>query len=179
VICTLLFSAVRGHRARLMRRPLVRTLQQTGMDIILRAATTDDTDFLYRLHRAAMQEYVVQTWGQWDEAWQSHYFQQHFDPAACQIIVLHGQDIGVISVVRQVTDIFLSNIELLPAYQGLGIGTQLIKALVDEAHRKRVPITLQVLKVNPARRLYERLGFSISGETTTHYQMSATLSVTT
>ncbi len=149
------------------------------MDIILRAATRNDTDFLYRLHRAAMQEYVARTWGQWDEAWQSHYFQQHFDPAACQIIVLHGKDIGVISVVRQVTDIFLSNIELLPTYQGQGIGTQLIKALVDEAYRKRVPITLQVLKVNPARRLYERLGFSISGETTTHYQMSATLSVTT
>ena len=100
--------------------------------------------FLYRLHRAAMQEYVVQTWGQWDEAWQSHHFQQHFDRAACQIIVLHGQDIGVISVVRQVTDIFLSNIELLPTYQGQGIGTQLIKALVDEAHRKEVQLYAQL-----------------------------------
>ena len=121
---------------------------------------------------------MVQTWGQWDETWQSHYFQQHLDPSACQIIVLHGQDIGAISVVRRVTDIFLSNIELLPAYQGHGIGTQLIQTLLDEAQQKKVAITLQVLKVNPARRLYERLGFVISGETTTHYQMSATPSVT-
>lgn len=126
-----------------------------------------------------MQAYVAQTWGQWDEAWQSQYFRQHFKPSAHQIIVLHGQDIGAISVVRRDTDIFLGTIELLPAHQGQGIGTQLIKALIDEAHQKGIPLTLQVLKVNPARRLYERLGFSIIGETTTHYQMSATPSITT
>jgi GNAT superfamily N-acetyltransferase len=148
------------------------------MDVTLRAATEDDADFLYRLHRAAMQVYIAQTWGQWNEAWQAQYFRQHFDPTACQIVVLHGQDIGALSVVRRATDIFLSSIELLPAYQGQGLGTQLIKTLIDEARRKRVPIGLQVLKVNSARRLYERLGFSISGETTTHYQMSITSSVT-
>jgi ribosomal protein S18 acetylase RimI-like enzyme len=149
------------------------------MNVTLRGATTNDADFLYRLHRAAMQAYVVQTWGQWDETWQSQYFQHHLDPSAYQIIVLHGQDIGAISVVRRVTDIFLGNIELLPAYQRQGIGTQLIQTLLDEAHQKGVAVTLQVLKVNPARRLYERLGFSIRGETTTHYQMSTTPSMTT
>lgn len=148
------------------------------MNVTLREVTTDDADFLYRLHRAAMQAYVVQTWGQWDETWQSQYFQQHFDPSACQIIVIQGQDVGAISVVRRVTDIFLSNIELLPAYQGHGIGTQIIKTLLDEAHQEGVAITLQVLKVNPARRFYERLGFSICGETTTHYKMSTTPGVT-
>jgi hypothetical protein len=44
-----------------------------------------------------MQAYVVQTWGQWeDEAWQAQYFQQRYVPSACQVIVLDGQDIGVI-----------------------------------------------------------------------------------
>ena len=153
---------------------MARFPRQIDMDVTLRAATKDDADFLYSLHRAAMQAYVAQTWGQWDEAWQSQYFQQHFDPSARQIIVLHGQDIGTFSVIRQVTDIFLNDIELLPAYQGHGIGTQLIQRLIDEARQTGASITLQVLKVNPARRLYERLGFSISGETPTHYQMSAT-----
>jgi tRNA(Arg) A34 adenosine deaminase TadA/ribosomal protein S18 acetylase RimI-like enzyme len=152
--------------------------REIGMDITLRAAATDDADFLYRLHRAAMQNYVAQTWGQWDEAWQAQYFQQHFDPSACQIIVLHGQDVGVLSVLRRVTDIFLVSIELLPACQGQGIGTHLIRTLMDEAHQQGVPLTLQVLKVNPARRLYERLGFSISGETPTHYQMSVPPGIT-
>jgi len=153
--------------------------RQTGMNVALRAATTDDADFLYRLHRAAMQVYVAQTWGQWDEAWQAQHFRQHFGPLTCQIIVLHRQDIGVLCVVRRATEVFLGNLELLPTYQGQGIGTQLLKTLIDEAHQKRIPLTLQVLKVNPARRLYERLGFSISGETTTHFRMSITPKVTT
>ena len=142
--------------------------------VTLRAATTDDADFLYHLHRAAMQAYVVHTWGRWDEAWQWQRFRQHFDPSACQIVVLHGQDIGAIRVARRAADIDLSSIELLPAYQGQGIGTQLITTLIAEAHQAGIPLTLQVLKVNPARRLYERLGFSTCGETATHYLMRAT-----
>jgi ribosomal protein S18 acetylase RimI-like enzyme len=144
-----------------------------SMNITLRFSTMNDIDFLFRLHRTAMQTYVTQTWGAWDEGWQLQHFQQHFDPDHCQVIVLEGKDIGVISVVRQVTGMFLSNIELLPAYQGQGIGIYLIKTLLDEARQKGVMLTLQVLKVNPAHRLYERLGFVISSETVTHYQMSA------
>jgi len=139
--------------------------------VTLRTATTKDGDFLYRLHRSAMQRYVIETWGQWDEAWQSQYFYQHFNPGACQIIVFHAEDIGVICVERRPTDIFLSSIEVLPAYQGQGIGTQLITALRDEARQRGVPLSLRVLKVNPARRLYERVGFVISGKTATHYLM--------
>ena len=65
--------------------------------ISLRLGTSEDSDFLYDLHRAAMQQYVAQTWG-WDEAWQWNYFQQHFNPAECQIITFEGKDVGVLSV---------------------------------------------------------------------------------
>jgi ribosomal protein S18 acetylase RimI-like enzyme len=134
-----------------------------------------DADFLFQLHRTAMQIYVTETWGTWNEDWQLQHFQKHFDPSACQVIMLRGQDIGIISVDRQESGIFLSNLELLPAFRGLGIGTALLKTLLEEAQQKGLPLTLQVLKVNPARRLYERLGFVVSGETSTHFQMSAAL----
>ena len=145
------------------------------MDVTLREATPNDANFLYRLHRAAMQAYVIQTWGHWDEAWQSQQFQERFDPHACQVVVTGSEDIGVIKVARRTTDIFLTSIELLPNWQGQGIGTYLIRALMTEARAQGVPVTLQVLKVNPARKLYKRLGFSITGETTTHYLMSTGL----
>ncbi len=40
------------------------------MNVSLRPAVPEDFDFLYGLNRATMKEYVVETWGQWDEPWQ-------------------------------------------------------------------------------------------------------------
>jgi ribosomal protein S18 acetylase RimI-like enzyme len=138
----------------------------------LRPATVQDADFLYRLHKAAMQHYVAQTWG-WDEAWQQQHFRRHFDPSTCQIIVSQGHAVGVLAVVRDASAVYLRTIEVLPAYQGRGLGTHLISALLAEAHHSGRPLVLQVLKVNPARHLYARLGFTITEETPTHYVMYA------
>ncbi|MGI8592760.1 MAG: GNAT family N-acetyltransferase [Solirubrobacteraceae bacterium] len=46
--------------------------------------------------------------------------------------------------------------------RGAGLGTALLTALVDEAHRQGHPaLSLSVLHENPAVRLYERLGFRL------------------
>jgi ribosomal protein S18 acetylase RimI-like enzyme len=56
-------------------------------------------------------------------------------------------------------EIYLSRIELHPGYQGRGIGTSLIRALIDEAARKGQDLVLDVLTVNfRAQALYQRLG---------------------
>ena len=137
----------------------------------LRPATGGDYDFLYALQRVTYREYVIQTWGVWDEAWQQDYFHAHFDPAREQIIVVDRQDAGAISVDRRPGELFLANIQILPAYQNGGLGTALIRQLLAEAQRRGVPMVLQVLRVNPARRLYERLGFRVVEETPTHFVM--------
>jgi ribosomal protein S18 acetylase RimI-like enzyme len=142
-------------------------------EISLRPATAEDSDFLYDLHRAAMQHYVAQTWG-WDEAWQRNNFRQHFNPAECQVITYQGRACGFVSVLERETEVFLKFIEVLPEYQNHGIGTAVIKSILEEAHRSGQPVGLQVLKVNPARALYGRLGFITTGETATHYLMKAT-----
>lgn len=55
----------------------------------------------------------------------------------------------------------LIQIQLAPEVQGRGIGEALIRRLVDEARSAGAALTLHVLHANPARRLYERLGFRI------------------
>ncbi len=142
------------------------------MEVNLRPAKPEDAEFLYYLLKAAMQHYVAQTYG-WDEPWQQAHFQETFDPARQQVIVLNGRDIGVIAVERKDTEFFLTRIYLLPAYQNQGIGSRLIQALLREAFDRHLPVRLRVLKVNPARRLYERLGFKVVEETDTHYFMEA------
>jgi len=136
----------------------------------LRPATDKDGDWIYRLKVMTLKAYVAQTWG-WDEAYQRERFRQRFDPSSYQIVVVDGQEVGVIQVEWRETEVFLGNIQIAPECQGRGLGSSLIRDVLAEAESVRLPIVLQVLKVNPARRLYERLGFVITEETATHYKM--------
>jgi ribosomal protein S18 acetylase RimI-like enzyme len=136
----------------------------------LRPADPDDYDFVFGVHCAAMRSSVERVYG-WDEDWQARYFRERFSLARRQIIRYDGADIGYISIEEQTTSLFLNTIAILPPYQGRGIGTTLIRRLKQQARRRGIPVTLQVLRGNPARALYERLGFEVTGETSTHYQM--------
>ena len=140
------------------------------MRIGLRPGTLEDREYLWWLHRETMQDDVDKTWG-WDEAFQRGQFDENFDPLRLLIIQRGSEPIGYISVRRPGDEIFLAAIEIAPARQNQGIASQLIKELLDEADRSHLPVKLSVLKINPARRLYERLGFQCTGETPTHYWM--------
>ena len=80
----------------------------------LRPATRNDYQFLYQLLVSTMKQYVDQTWG-WEEAHQQARFQARFRPADHQIIVVDGCEVGVISVHRSRTCLFLSEIQIAPA----------------------------------------------------------------
>lgn len=138
------------------------------MEIRLRPITEADYDFLRRLHNAALKRYVEETWG-WDEEWQARDFREKFDPNAGNVINVDGVDAGLWWVAERDDEIVLVSIRLLPEFQRRGIGTRLIRGLTENSDR---PVRLKVLKVNPARRLYERLGFSISRDLDTHYEMT-------
>ena len=140
------------------------------MRYALRPATAGDYDFIYKVKTITLKEYVAQTWG-WNEADQQSRFSASFDPAQWQIVQLDGRNIGVLCLEREEGGLFLANIEILPPFQNRGIGTRIIEDILASARRDCLPVRLQVLKVNPARRLYERLGFVVTSETDTHYLM--------
>lgn len=126
-----------------------------------RQATAADYDFLFKLHCLAMRAYIEPLWG-WHEEWQADYFRQKFDPRARKIIVIDGQDAGVLVVEEKPDELYLGLIELLPDFQGRGIGSSILRRLKREAEDKGLPLGLRVLRTNePARRLYERLGFQV------------------
>jgi ribosomal protein S18 acetylase RimI-like enzyme len=135
-----------------------------------RPATHADRDSLYRLHVAAMHTHIEQVWG-WDDVWQQRYFDDHFDPSRSQLVVVDGVDVGVLAVEWREDVAFIANIEVLPEYQGRGLGAAIIQGVIADAAARGLPVALHVLKINPARRLYERLGFIVTGETDTHYLM--------
>jgi ribosomal protein S18 acetylase RimI-like enzyme len=88
------------------------------------------------------------------------------------IIIFNGQAVGRLLVVRGDEEFRLADIALLPDYRRAGIGTVIVKELMEEAGRERKPLRLQVEKSNAeALRLYGRLGFATTGENDTHFQM--------
>ena len=68
-------------------------------------------------------------------------------------------------------EVRLDRVFLLPECQNRGIGTRLVRDVLAEARAAGLPVRLRVFRVNPARRLYERLGFVATGETDTHALM--------
>lgn len=84
--------------------------------------------------------------------------------AATSIVTLDGVDIGWLTVVREEGRIELEGIYLAPAYQRRGLGSELVRRVVVEAASSGSSLLLSAAKVNPARRLYERLGFRLVGE---------------
>ena len=130
----------------------------------LRPARRDDEEFLFALHRSAMQDYVEAAWG-WDERWQREHFAATYAPR-CQAVIVaaeRGQlrDIGRISLTRHWRKFFLRDIELVPEVRNRGIGTAIIGALLTLAAEETRAVELFVLKHNPAQRLYARLGFHV------------------
>lgn len=137
----------------------------------LRPAVEQDHDFLYQLHVATMQTYISAMWG-WHEEWQREYFDRKWNPSAFQVIQVAGQDAGVLVMHWQENEGVLELIELLPEFQHHGVGTAVIQDLQQQAQARHLPITLHVLKSDePARRLYERLGFRISEERSDRFVM--------
>jgi GNAT superfamily N-acetyltransferase len=136
----------------------------------LRPATEADYEFLYALHSATMKEYVDAVWG-WDEVAQQDMFRQRFDPSQRQVIVVSGWDAGMLEVRWGETEVFIANLLLAPAFQRRGIGAAILRDILDEADARGLPVLLRVLRGNPARRLYERLGFVVTEEAPERFYM--------
>ena len=142
------------------------------MRYTLRPATADDRDGLFALRCATMRPYVEQTWHAWDATAQRALFEAALALTDMQVIVAGGGDAGLLHVERDADGIFLANIQIHPDFQNRGLGTAVIRTLLDEARTRGEPVRLQVLKVNHAAcRLYQRLGFAITGETAHHVRL--------
>lgn len=143
------------------------------MDFGLRPAVANDCAWLWETKTRCLRTYIEQTYGAWDEDTQRARFDATFSPEEIQIATVEGHDAGFIHARQDADTLQLFNLMVAPEFQGRGLGTALLRHLQTQASQHRVPIRLQVMKVNPARRLYERVGFTVipSEEIPTHYRM--------
>jgi ribosomal protein S18 acetylase RimI-like enzyme len=146
----------------------------------LRPATKDDSDFLFFLYASSRRsELAILGWNRQQEETflrmqfnaQTLSYEQVFERGDHSIVMFGQQRCGRCIVLRKEREILLVDIALLPEFQNRGFGTGLLRLLIRESEETAQALRLQVARNNPARRLYERLGFLDVGEDQIYCQM--------
>jgi ribosomal protein S18 acetylase RimI-like enzyme len=137
--------------------------------IEFRSADVKDFDYCARLYFAGIEPIIQRL--KLDRASQVADFRQRWAPNEVQIINRGGVDVGWFQIATSRNEIFLAQIFVEPSVQNQGIGTEVMHRLTKQAKRAGKAVTLGVVKSNPARRLYERLGFRITSEDNQKFYM--------
>ncbi|GAA2742114.1 GNAT family N-acetyltransferase [Kitasatospora cinereorecta] len=87
-----------------------------------------------------------------------------FAPEHTWVIESDGAVAGCVALRPAEDAHWLEHFYLTPHLQGGGIGTAVLRELLDRCDRDGLPVRLNVLQGSPARRLYERLGFTLETE---------------
>jgi len=130
-------------------------------------ATDGDRAYLLGLRKLTMVEHLEKS-GQFlsDE---EHELRLNDAYDCSHIIVYENELIGTLKF-RQLGDrLEIMQLQIHPEFQNKGLGRKVMQQVLDETEFKFVELT--VLKDNPALRLYERLGFIITGEDQYEYFM--------
>ena len=129
----------------------------------LRPVTDDDFDFLWRLRVQTLKPHIEKLFG-WDEQGAKQILLRMMPDS--HLVLVGGESAGVLKVTEQDGYVVLNEIGLMPNRQNKGLGTRIIKDVISLADGLGMPVELQVFSINPAVKLYEKLGFQ-----TTHYKM--------
>jgi ribosomal protein S18 acetylase RimI-like enzyme len=139
----------------------------------LRPVEDADRAFLVELYGSTREEELAQV--QWDDGARRAFVEQQFSAqdahyranypgATLDVIEVDGAPAGRLYVHRGPSDIRIMDIALAPAFRGRGIGTALLGSLMEEADASGRKLSIHVEQNNPARSLYDRLGFRPAGE---------------
>jgi len=119
-----------------------------------------------------MRSYVEAAFGSWESDVQRRRSDEAFNRATCSLVMVDDVRAGMLVVEERSSEVFLGKIYLMPEFQNQGVGTVLIRQLIDRANTQQKPLRLRVLRVNSAaRRLYERLGLVVTHSTADHHYL--------
>ncbi|MCR4279495.1 MAG: GNAT family N-acetyltransferase [Candidatus Zambryskibacteria bacterium] len=132
----------------------------------LRTSEAKDAKFLFHVKIEAMKptSSISRTALDYDKEFAEYL--KKFEPEKIQVIQFAGKDVGRLRIVRSPNSIYIGGIQILPEFQGKGIGTAILKDLIAESETTRIPITLEVHHANKrAISFYKNLGFRENGKT--------------
>lgn len=149
----------------------IQTELPRGGLLTVRPVVKEDEPFLVALYGSTRANELAQVqWGegqleafvQWQFDLQQHEYEARFPDAEYDLIMVDECAAGRIWIGRDEEQVRLLDIALLPEFQNRGVGTMLLRRLIDEAARVGKPLRHMVFVLNDdAQRFYERLGFVV------------------
>ena len=91
---------------------------------------------------------------------QARYYREAYPDASFEVIEVDGMPAGRLYIDRSPSEIRIVDITLASEHRGHGIGSGLVQGILEQGRASGRPVTIHVEFENPARRLYERLGFT-------------------
>ena len=143
------------------------------MKIEFRKCKQDDVSFILELKELGMKWYIEKIYG-WNIEIQKEKTKREIEKFidTMKIIVVDNQDIGVTNFFEDKGKYHVGLIIVHPDYQGKGIATKIINDYIDIAKKEQKEILIKTYKCNPAKKLYEKLGFKQYDEDDTHVYLS-------
>jgi GNAT superfamily N-acetyltransferase len=139
----------------------------------LRLASLADSEFAYAVLCKTIRPYVEQTFGIWQEAQVRAQLANNISAGFTEIILAGGRPVGILTVKELERHVQLDQLFVLPEHQRNGIGTERVLHILQRATQLGLPVHLRVLRVNPAKRLYERMGFFVTSEEPERFYMQS------
>jgi putative acetyltransferase len=136
----------------------------------LRDAQADDQEFIFEAYKKSLKEHVDWAWG-WNEEFQRAGFWTHHPLAQFRVIEVDGKRAGGIHVAESDAVNFVRLIFLLPQFRMRGLGSALLMQEAEHASKEHKALSLKVIKSNPAKSLYDRLGFIEVAQDEVSYEM--------
>ncbi|NYV76157.1 GNAT family N-acetyltransferase [Streptomyces sp. UH6] len=129
----------------------------------LRPAVPADVETIAEL-RATVLRPDLERLGRFDEHRVRQRFRDSWAPAHTSVVTADGSFAGSVTLRPAEDGRVLEHFYLDPGRQGRGLGTAVLRALLDRSDAAGETIRLNVLNGSPARRLYERHGFTVEAE---------------
>lgn len=140
------------------------------MTFKLRIASQGDIDFLVNLRIQTMSEHLDEAGWFMDDAGHLERVLINFED--CYVIENSEEAIGMVKYLNHADKIFVMQLQVLAKFQRRGIGQAVMEHLIELAHADEKHVELHVLKANPAKQLYERLGFVVYDEDRLEFHMT-------
>ncbi|SDL02503.1 L-amino acid N-acyltransferase YncA [Nonomuraea maritima] len=125
----------------------------------LRPASAADVERVAEL-RAVVLRPDLERLGRYDEQRVRRRLRDGFAPEHSWLITVGGYFAGSVALRPDGDTYWLEHFYLTPETQGAGIGSAVLRHLLDRCDHEHTPVRLNVLQGSPARRLYERHGFT-------------------